>query len=68
MGMGTGFMDPDDIMCVPFGSSTPVLLRPEGDSGEYRFVGDVYVDGYMDGKAMEDGHINMRVMRKYVLH
>lgn len=68
MGMGTGFMDPNDVVCVPLGSSTPILLRPEGDSGEYRYVGDVYVEGYMHGKAIEDWHNKDRVKRKYVLH
>lgn len=49
-----------DVVVVPYGCSTPVLLRPEGSSsgsgyGEYRFVGDVYIHGYMDGEAMEKG-------------
>ncbi|KAI0126374.1 heterokaryon incompatibility protein-domain-containing protein [Xylariales sp. AK1849] len=70
MGLGTGFMDPDDVVCVPLGCNTPILLRQEGSSGEYRYVGDVYVDGYMHGKAVEqwrssDGE---RQVSKYVLH
>ncbi|KAH9906166.1 heterokaryon incompatibility protein-domain-containing protein [Xylariomycetidae sp. FL2044] len=40
MGLGTGFMDPGDVVCVPLGCSTPVLLRPQGGRGEYRMVGD----------------------------
>ncbi|KAK8040858.1 heterokaryon incompatibility protein-domain-containing protein [Apiospora phragmitis] len=39
LGMGTGYMAPGDIIVVPPGCSTPVLLRAEGPRGEYRFVG-----------------------------
>ncbi|KAK8013011.1 hypothetical protein PG991_010386 [Apiospora marii] len=53
MGMGTGFLEARDIICVPLGCCTPVILRPEGEDNEYRFVGDCYVDGYMNGEAIE---------------
>ena len=68
MGMGTGFMDEGDRVCVPFGSRTPVLLRQEGNDEEYRFVGDAYVDGYMDGKAIEEWQSEKRESVEYVLH
>lgn len=51
-GLGMGFMRRDDVVVVPLGCSTPVVLRPEGD--EYRFVGDVYIDEYMDGKPVRE--------------
>ncbi|KAK8113326.1 heterokaryon incompatibility protein-domain-containing protein [Apiospora sp. TS-2023a] len=53
LGMGTGFLDTDDIICVPFGCCTPIILRKEGDSDEYRFIGDCYVDGYMNGEVIQ---------------
>ncbi|KAF4967947.1 hypothetical protein FSARC_4600 [Fusarium sarcochroum] len=53
MGMGSGFMLAGDIVVVPLGCSTPILLRAEGTQGEYRFVGDIYIDGYMYGRAVE---------------
>lgn len=53
MGMGTGFLEARDIVCVPLGCCTPVILRPEGGANEYRFVGDCYVDGYMNGEAIK---------------
>lgn len=68
LGMGTGFMARGDVVVVPLGCSTPVVLRPEGDG--YRFVGDVYINGYMDGKAVEEcngGYLDRRD-RSYVIH
>ncbi|GAB1315425.1 hypothetical protein MFIFM68171_05635 [Madurella fahalii] len=68
MGMGSGSMTPGDVIVVPLGCSTPVILRPEGGRGEYRFVGDVYLDGYMYGKAVEERNNKERELRRYVLH
>lgn len=68
MGLGTGFMAPNDEVVVPLGCSTPVLLRPEGNRGEYRFVGDIYVDGYMHGKAIEDRDSKKRPEKRYIIH
>lgn len=66
MGLGSGFMTVDDLIVVPFGCSTPVILRPEGD--EFRFVGDVYIRGYMSGKAVEEFDNGERELGQYVLH
>lgn len=60
LGLGTGAMARGDVVAVLYGCSTPVLLRPHrnGDKvspKEYRFVGDAYIHGYMDGEAMEQG-------------
>lgn len=66
MGLGSGFMTIDDVIVVPFGCSTPIILRPEGD--EFRFVGDVYIRGYMSGKAVEEFDNEERELRHYVLH
>lgn len=68
MGLGTGFMAPNDEVVVPLGCSTPVLLRPEGNRGEYRFVGDIYVNGYMHGKAMKDLDSKQRRLKRYIIH
>ncbi|KAI5855073.1 heterokaryon incompatibility protein-domain-containing protein [Durotheca rogersii] len=55
LGMGTGAMLPDDIVVVPIGCDTPVVLREhERDAGKYRFIGDVYVNEYMQGKAIDE--------------
>lgn len=68
MGLGTGFMAPNDEVVVPLGCSTPVLLRPEGNRGEYRFVGDIYINGYMHGKAIEDLDSKKRRLKRYIIH
>lgn len=68
MGVGSGFMDPNDEVVVPLGCSTPVLLRPEGNRGEYRFVGDICVNGYMHGKAMDDLKSDNRRVKRDVIH
>lgn len=63
LGLGSGAMARGDVVVVPYGCSTPVILRPEGSSSEnwddstpqeYRFVGDAYIHGYMDGEALEE--------------
>lgn len=69
MGMGSGYMTVHDIVVVPYGCATPIILRPEGRRNEYRYVGDVYIDGYMRGEAiaqMEAGHLH-RQASKYML-
>jgi hypothetical protein len=68
IGMGSGFMALGDVVVVPLGCATPIILRPEGPRGEYRYVGDVYIHGYMDGKAVEQWEHGQRKMHKYVLH
>src|SRR5262249_44408873 len=68
MGMGSGFMAPGDVVVIPLGCYTPIILRPEGNRGEYRFVGDVYIHGYMYGKAIDQWRKGMRELTRYVLH
>ena len=40
-----------DKVCILFGCSTPVILRPLGD-GHFKFIGECYVHGLMEGEAM----------------
>ncbi|CVK94079.1 related to heterokaryon incompatibility protein het-6 [Fusarium mangiferae] len=68
LAMGSGFMLAGDIIVVPLGCSTPILLRAEGTQGEYRYVGDVYIDGYMFGKAVDQWQAGKRQLKKYILH
>lgn len=61
-----------DLVCVLFGCSVPVVLRPysaQGDGGGddgsaaagepsggmYEFIGECFVDGFMDGEALALG-------------
>jgi len=49
---------PDDLICVLFGCSVPVVLRkdviPKATANEvlYKFVGEAYLHGFMDAKAI----------------
>lgn len=69
IGMGSGYMTVGDIVVVPYGCSTPVLLRPEGRRDEYRYIGDCYIDGYMQGEAIAEVNDKKsnRVAAKYML-
>ncbi|KAF2830078.1 HET-domain-containing protein [Ophiobolus disseminans] len=69
VGMGCGYMMADDIIVVPFGCSTPILLRADGCRDEYRYIGDIYVDGYMHGEAVQEMEANdpRRIPADYML-
>lgn len=44
-----------DLICVLFGCSVPVVLRPsvqESQQGYYTFIGECYVDGMMNGEVV----------------
>lgn len=54
-----------DLICVPLGCSVPIVLRElkESDPPGYVVVGEVYVDGFMYGKAiemMEKGELDLQ--------
>lgn len=40
-----------DKIAIVFGCSTPVVIRPQGDN--YQVVGEAYVQGFMDGEAVD---------------
>jgi hypothetical protein len=47
-----------DLICVLFGCSLPLVLRPQ--DGRYIIIGECYVDGLMEGQAiteMEEGKL-----------
>ena len=41
-----------DVICILYGCSVPVVLRKRPESGHYRFIGECYVDGFMNGEAL----------------
>lgn len=41
----------EDLLCVPFGCPSPLILRKDG--GCYAIVGEAYVDGLMYGEATD---------------
>ena len=62
-------MTAKDVVVVLFGCSTPILLRPEGRRNKYKYVGDVYIDGYMHGEALAQMKAGdpRRAVSKYML-
>lgn len=52
-GLGPPGSGIDDLVCILFGCSVPVILRKERSGGHYTLVGEAYVHGMMDGEAME---------------
>ena len=42
-----------DLICLLFGCSVPMLLRKAQNGVQYTVVGECYVDGCMDGEAVE---------------
>ncbi|KAE9372389.1 hypothetical protein N431DRAFT_408603 [Stipitochalara longipes BDJ] len=45
-------IDEGDIVCVLYGCSVPVILRKLQDQESYAFVGECYLDGFMDAEAI----------------
>lgn len=42
----------NDIVCVLYGCSVPVVLREE-EKGRFSFIGECFVHGFMDGEAID---------------
>jgi hypothetical protein len=42
----------EDKICILFGGCVPFVLRESGD-GFFKFIGECYIHGIMDGEAME---------------
>ncbi|CAI9634545.1 unnamed protein product [Alternaria burnsii] len=55
-----------DQVWVLFGCSVPVVLRQYGERWE--FVGECYMDDFMDGQAIEEYRRRIRAERQVVLH
>ena len=59
VGLGPPEAQERDIIAILYGCSVPVILRPEYLDGKcvgYRFVGEAFVYGHMDGEAFRRGH------------
>jgi hypothetical protein len=53
IGMARNEAQQGDIVCILLGCSIPVILRPSADHLSYKLVGESYIQGVMDGEAME---------------
>ncbi|KAK4221041.1 heterokaryon incompatibility protein-domain-containing protein [Podospora fimiseda] len=52
---------PNDLVCILYGCSVPVILRPiawqngeDEDPSHYQLVGEAFILGHMDGQAVAD--------------
>jgi hypothetical protein len=64
--LGASALRKDDIVVVPLGCSAPIVLRRQGQ--EYTYVGDIYVDGYMYGMAIEELNSGIRQLQSFTLN
>ena len=51
MGLCPEATEPDDVIYIFIGSDVPFVLRPLRN-GNYLLVGECYLDGFMDGRAL----------------
>jgi len=57
VGIGPPKTKVEDWICVLFGCSVPVILRPfveEDGKPSFHFIGEAYIYGKMDGEAIAD--------------
>ncbi|KAI2626667.1 heterokaryon incompatibility protein-domain-containing protein [Hypoxylon sp. NC1633] len=50
-----------DLVCVLFGCSVPVLLRQPDHESPFTFVGECFLDGFMEGQGLEQRELAERV-------
>lgn len=56
-----------DEVCILFGCSTPVILRPLNEGG-YELIGECYVHGIMEGEALKMPENGNGVKQEFALH
>lgn len=52
IGIASAAAEKGDVLCIPSGAKIPWIVR-EVDGGAYKFVGECYVHGIMDGEIMD---------------
>lgn len=57
IGFGPKSSQPGDLICVLYGGKVPFVLRKVGE--EHRLLGPAYVEGIMEGEAVESGKAEM---------
>ncbi|PVH72374.1 HET-domain-containing protein [Cadophora sp. DSE1049] len=67
LGLGNFDVKRDDLVCILFGCSVPVLLRPETkeENPTYSFVGECYIHGMMDGEAIASKYTSKHPQHPY---
>ncbi len=55
VGMAPSRARKGDVVCLLLGYSVPVVLRNRGT--DFEFLGECYLEGYMDGELIEQHHV-----------
>ena len=64
LGLGLKNTDASDFVCIFLGGHVPFVLRSQKD-GKYQLIGECYVHGVMDGKAMNG--INNSDLKDFII-
>jgi hypothetical protein len=56
IGLGPSSMEQGDLVCILYGCSVPVILRPVADcsEGNFKIVGEAYVHFIINGECVKD--------------
>ncbi|KAK5689847.1 hypothetical protein LTR97_012607 [Elasticomyces elasticus] len=65
-GLGPSIMQSGDVVIIVRGADVPFVLRP-ADKGYYQFVGAAYVNGIMDGEAVEKHHNTKAIQETFAM-
>lgn len=57
IGMAPRNAEKGDVICILFGCSVPIVLRRSGHKDQYTVVGECYLDGHMEGEALEQSEL-----------
>ncbi|KAI0403750.1 heterokaryon incompatibility protein-domain-containing protein [Xylaria palmicola] len=61
IGMAAKKANKGDLVCVLYGCSVPILLRPSGDEDNtFTLVGECFIDGFMEGAGLEQRNFEER--------
>ncbi|KAL0936051.1 heterokaryon incompatibility protein [Colletotrichum truncatum] len=62
-GLGPPLMQPGDVCAVLMGGDVPFILRPTGEEGKFKLVGQAYIYGVMYGEIVDNtSHSMSQVM------
>lgn len=68
-GLGPRITEPGDMCCVLFGSDVPFVLRRRETGQEgFKFVGECYLQGFMEGQAITKLHNGMAERTVFNIH
>lgn len=59
LGLGGPAIMEDDVVAVLYGGPWPYILRPLGSAEEHQFIGRAYIQGVMNGEAV-DRHVDSK--------